>query len=105
MINNIIKKMLNKNILIVEVGFKLNKPLDYYDKLLKEHDLINDRNIITHDIKKLIIPDVTIDIGNISLGKYTFFIKSPFIVIQLAPFIIAVVNQVHGIIPHIKNIK
>ena len=50
MINNIIKKMLNKNILIVEVGFKLNKPLDYYDKLLKEHDLINDRNIITHDI-------------------------------------------------------
>lgn len=50
MINNIIKKMLNKNILVVEVGFKLNKPLDYYDKLLKEHNIINDKNITTHDI-------------------------------------------------------
>ena len=31
-------------------------------------------NIIKHEIKKLISPLVTTDIGNISLGKKTFFI-------------------------------
>lgn len=36
--------------IIVEVGFKLDKDLDYYDKLLKKHNLENCFNCITHDI-------------------------------------------------------
>ena len=36
--------------LVVEVGFKLNNSLDYYDKILKENGLVNDYNVITHDI-------------------------------------------------------
>ena len=36
--------------LIVEVGFKLNNTLDYYDKLLKTNGLVNDFNVVTHDI-------------------------------------------------------
>lgn len=36
--------------LIVEVGFKLKEDLKYYDKVLKDHGLINDYNVITHDI-------------------------------------------------------
>ena len=36
--------------LIVEVGFKLEKNFEYYDKLLKDNGLINDFNVITHDL-------------------------------------------------------
>ena len=36
--------------LVVEVGFKLNHEFEYYDKLLKDHGLINEFNIITHDL-------------------------------------------------------
>ena len=38
--------------LVVEVGFKLDKDYSfyYYDKLLKDNGLINDYNIVTHDI-------------------------------------------------------
>ena len=38
--------------LIVEVGFKLDKDYDfyYYDKLLKDHGLFNDYNVVTHDV-------------------------------------------------------
>ena len=36
--------------LIVEVGFKLENKLDYYDKILKTNGLINDFNVVTHDI-------------------------------------------------------
>ena len=36
--------------LIVEVGFKLDKDYIYYDNLLKENGLDNDFNVITHDI-------------------------------------------------------
>ena len=36
--------------LTVEVGFKLDKTFEYYDKLLKSKGLINDFNIETHDI-------------------------------------------------------
>ena len=36
--------------LIVEVGFKLDKTLEYYDKILKMHGLENDFNCETHDI-------------------------------------------------------
>ena len=36
--------------LIVEVGFKLDKDYKYYDNLLKENGLDNDFNVITHDI-------------------------------------------------------
>ena len=36
--------------LVVEVGFKLNNTLDYYDKLLKMNGLVNDFNVVTHDI-------------------------------------------------------
>ena len=35
---------------VVEVGFKLDKTFEYYDKLLKSNGLINDFNITTHDI-------------------------------------------------------
>ncbi len=35
---------------IVEVGFKLDKSLAYYDSVLKQHGLDNDYNCITHDI-------------------------------------------------------
>ena len=35
---------------IVEVGFLLKDDLSYYDNLLKNHCLINDNNVITHDI-------------------------------------------------------
>ena len=36
--------------LIVEVGFKLDRDFDYYDKLLKSKGLANDYNVTTHDI-------------------------------------------------------
>ncbi len=36
--------------LIVEVGFKLNDDIKYYDKMLKFKGLINDFNVVTHDI-------------------------------------------------------
>ena len=36
--------------LAVEVGFKLENNIGYYDKTLKTNGLINDFNVITHDI-------------------------------------------------------
>ena len=36
--------------LVVEVGFKLDKSLDYYDNILKQNGLENDFNCTTHDI-------------------------------------------------------
>lgn len=36
--------------LIVEVGFKLDKNLEYYDSILKQNGLENDFNCTTHDI-------------------------------------------------------
>ena len=36
--------------LIVEVGFKLEKSFEYYDKLLEDNGLINDFNATTHDL-------------------------------------------------------
>ena len=36
--------------LIVEVGFKLDKSLDYYDSVLRQNGLENDFNCTTHDI-------------------------------------------------------
>ena len=36
--------------LIAEVGFKLKNSYDYYDRVLKDHGLINDFNVTTHDI-------------------------------------------------------
>ena len=36
--------------LVLEVGFKLDKDLNYYDKVLREHGLINVFNCTTHDI-------------------------------------------------------
>jgi hypothetical protein len=36
--------------LVVEVGFKLDNSFDYYDKLLKSNGLVNNYNVITHDI-------------------------------------------------------
>ena len=35
---------------IVEVGIKLNNDLEYYDKILREHGLVNDFYVQTHDI-------------------------------------------------------
>ena len=39
---------------------------------------ITNNKIITQEIIKFIRPLVTTEIGNISLGKYTFLIKFPF---------------------------
>lgn len=61
--------------------------------------------IMMQDIKKLINPAVTDDIGNISRGKYTFFIKFELYTNIPEPWEIQVVNQVQGIIPHIKKIR
>ena len=36
--------------LVVEVGFKLENNYNYYDKILKSNGLVNDFNVITHDI-------------------------------------------------------
>ncbi len=36
--------------LVLEIGIKLDKDLDYYDKVLKEHGLINDYKVKTHDM-------------------------------------------------------
>ena len=55
--------------------------------------------MIKHEIKKLTKPLVVIDMGIISLGKYTFFIIPPFIKMVLVPCVITVVKNVHGIIP------
>lgn len=38
------------NMLIVEIGFKLDKSLEYYDSVLKQNGLENDFNCTTHDI-------------------------------------------------------
>lgn len=35
---------------IVEVGIKLDKKLEYYDKVLRENGLVNDFHVKTHDI-------------------------------------------------------
>ena len=39
-----------ENVLVVEVGFKLNNSFSYYNNLLKGHGLINDFNVLTHDV-------------------------------------------------------
>ena len=36
--------------LAVEVGFELKNDFDYYDNLLRKNGLINDFNVVTHDI-------------------------------------------------------
>ncbi len=36
--------------LVVEVGLKLDKDLKYYDSILKKHGLINDFQVLTHDV-------------------------------------------------------
>ena len=38
------------SMLVVEVGLKLDKDLKYYDSILKKHGLINDFQVLTHDI-------------------------------------------------------
>ena len=53
---------------------------------------------------KLTNPLVIIDIGKITLGKYTFLIIAPLISIEFVPWAIDVVNQVHGRIPITINV-
>ncbi len=36
--------------LIVELGIKLNKDFEYYDKVLRKNGLINDFMVVTHDL-------------------------------------------------------
>ena len=36
--------------LVVEVGIKLDKSFEYYDDILKGNGLINDYQVVTHDI-------------------------------------------------------
>ena len=60
--------------------------------------------IIMVEIRKLTIPLVTIEIGNISRGKYTFFTILPFPIIVHADCDIDVVKNVHGTNPtHTKT--
>ena len=57
------------------------------------------------DIIKFTASLVTTEIGNISLGKYTFFIILPFSIIVEAERVIAVEKNVHGINPqHTKTV-
>ena len=60
--------------------------------------------IIIQEIKKLTSPLVTIEIGKISLGKYTFFKIFPLAITVLAPCVITIVKKFQGINAHIKNI-
>ena len=55
--------------------------------------------IIIVDIKKFTASLVTIEIGKISLGKYTFFSKFPFSTIVNAALLIVEEKKVHGINP------
>ena len=59
--------------------------------------------IIIVDIIKFIASLVTTDIGNISLGKYTFFTIFPFSTIVNDVLDIAVEKKVHGINPQQIN--
>ncbi|MBR6641206.1 MAG: hypothetical protein IKL08_03330 [Clostridia bacterium] len=36
--------------LVVEVGIKLDKEFEYYDNMLKNNGLVNEFNVITHDL-------------------------------------------------------
>ena len=54
------------------------------------------------EIKKLTKLLVTLDIGKITLGKYTFFIISALNNTEFIPALIALVKKVQGIIPEIK---
>ena len=58
---------------------------------------ITNASIIIVEIIKLTAPLVTTDIGNISLGKYTFLIISPLPITVKADCVTAVVKYVHGI--------
>ena len=69
----------------------------------EERNNINKYLIKDNLFKKLIIPLVTTEIGKISLGKYTFLIIPAFAKIQDVPWLIAVINHVHGSIPIIKK--
>ena len=72
--------------------------------LVKPNPYIKQKaTIISVEIKKLIIPLVTIDIGNISLGKYTFFTMFPFEIIVHADCDTDVVKNVHGTKPTHTN--
>ena len=64
---------------------------------------ITNANIITVEIKKFTASLVTTEIGNISLGKYTFFNMFPFSIIVNADLEIAVEKNVHGINPQHKK--
>ena len=62
----------SKNIIARDIIYWINA---IYGKNIRCHDSPNppistNITIIKHEIKKLISPDVTIDIGSISLGKY-----------------------------------
>lgn len=44
------KKEMEDKMLVVEVGFELKNDFNYYDNFLRKNGLINDFNVITHDI-------------------------------------------------------
>ena len=60
--------------------------------------------IIIVDIKKFTIALVTMEIGSISRGKYTFFTIFPFAIMVYADCEIEAVKNVHGINPTHTNI-
>ena len=64
---------------------------------------ITNARIIIVDIKKLTASLVTIEIGKISLGKYTFFTIFPFYTMVNADLVIADEKNVHGIKPQQIN--
>ena len=64
---------------------------------------ITNARIIIVDITKFTASLVTTDIGNIALGKYTFFNKFPFSISVNADRFIAVEKKVQGINPAHKN--
>ena len=87
---------LDKDIVVLDDSFSFAKELKNID--------FTAHNINTLDIKKFTVSLVTKDSGNISRGKYTFFIIFPFSINVNADLFIAAEKNVHGTSPQHKNI-
>ena len=76
-----------------------------YHRILKDSPIppnITNPKMIIVDIKKFTPSLVTIEIGNISLGKYTFFMIFPLSITEAAPLRITDEKYCQGISPQHK---
>ena len=65
---------------------------------------IKNKKIIKQEMIKFTKLLPTIEIGKISLGKYTFLIILPFCSTVVVPWLMVVTKKFHGKIPIIKNV-